>query len=144
MTESSDQSSRTLLNSYIEKTVSAQSSIQDLQREITRLRQDARADGFNMEAVHQLGLILAKSPHDNGAGLLRDIFQYAHQTGVELENVTVSYDTPAKAADDTGNDASVSVSRFIDTKPFFDGRLSLVAQVALGFAVAGAFLWLLQ
>lgn len=141
MTDKTDRSDSSLLSDYIENIAALQNSIQELSVEINQLRRDARADGFNMEAVHTLAQIVAKSPHDGGLGLLQDIVKYAHEIGLELEAVTV--DEVERERNETdpaenGKDASPSLYRAVRTP--IDSRLVYLFQLGLGLGVAWMFL----
>ena len=151
MTENSGSSTPALVVNYVDKITDAQTSIQQLYIEINKLKKDAQVDKFNMEALHQLSLIVAKSPHDKGVQLLTDILRYAHQFGIQLDTVVAQNDVAAEAQDQAAqaqdqnerNDHS-DVSHFTPTHPLFGGRLSLIVQFALGILVAGSFIWFLR
>ena len=144
MTENSGSPTPALLVSYIDRLVNVQTSILELQRETAQLRQDARADKFNMEAVFQLGLIVSKSPHDKGVRLLTDILRYAHQSGIKLDTVVAERDVSAPAQVQSEGDDRSEVSNFRPTHILFAERYSVIVQFALGVLVAGSFIWLLR
>ena len=144
MTQRIESKNRSLLNSHIEKISVLQSSIQDLQVEINEVRRDARTEGFNMEAVHILSQIVAKSSHDGGLGLLQDIVKYAQQIGVELDTVTVETNAETAETDTTSEDDAASVSHFKAIDAPIDQRFALLFQLGLGLGVAWMFIALLR
>jgi hypothetical protein len=134
----------TLLINYIDKLANAQTSIQEINHEIGRLRQDARADKFNMEAVHLLGIIIAKSPHDNGVGLLTDMLRYAKKSGIQPEKLVPEHNGLSKEQDHIDQNDSFDVSRFTSARTILGERSSLIVQFVLGIFIAGSLIWLLR
>lgn len=144
MTEQQRAHSPALLKSYLDKVAEAHSCIQDLHVDIGRIRQDARADGYNMEAIHLLGQILAKSPHDDGVGLMNDIIKYATEIGIELEKIVVNpYPVSHSEEHDDGLERRTN-SRFFTSRLFMDRRIALFFQLTFGLVLAGAFIWFLH
>jgi len=144
MAENADSPTRALLRSYIDRIANNQTSIQELQREINQFKQDARADKFNMEAVHILGQVISKSPHDNGVGLLTDILRYAQLTGVELDAIVAKHDDHAQEDDFIERTDPSDVFYSTTTNLSWNKRLSLILQLTLGIVVAGGFIWLVR
>jgi len=144
MTENTRPTKESLLESYLEKMAAVQVSVRELNAETNQLRQDARTDGFNMEAVHMLSIVRCKSPHDGGQALLRDMVKYAQQIGLELEMVAVQSDSASESADSNKEDENPNAYRY--RGPLFAASKPtvIVLQLALGLAVSGAFLWFLH
>jgi uncharacterized protein (UPF0335 family) len=144
MADNSKRPDRALLTSYIEKISAVQSSIQELNQENFQIRRDARADGFNMEAVNILSMIVSKSSHDGGLGLLQDVVQYAAEIGMKLDNVTVETESEVREKGTAFEYEAASASRFKRVETPLTRRFAFPFQLALGLGVAWMFIALLN
>ena len=120
-----------------------QRMIFDPQIALQQLRQDAKTDGFNVDALNLLTQVRSKNPPDAGTRVLNDLVAYAISTGVEFDQIA-SKGTWERTENQhvTSNLAEEKQTSLASQRRFDHIRLS--AQLALGAILSAAMLWYLQ
>ena len=77
-----------LLNHYIDLMSENQGAILESQRELQKLRQDAKMDGSNIEALNLLIQVRGRNLPDGGTKILNDLVAYAISIGIQFDRVT--------------------------------------------------------
>jgi hypothetical protein len=120
-----------------------QRMISEPQRELQQLRQDAKTDGLNVDALNLLVQVRSRSLPDGGARILNDLVEYAIGIGIQFDQVT-----PQHAWEQAENQhvtsnlpeewrTSPAGQRLLD-------RIRFSGQLALGAVLSAAMLWYLQ
>ena len=119
-------------------------------RRLAEIRQEARSEGLNLDAVNALLPILVKFPHDKGAAVVNEIIRYAEAYGTEnLVSQTVA-PPPALSAPATDSDVSPppkpedQASARPRWRPAALAHLRLSTQVVAAVGVTVGLLWLLN
>lgn len=87
MTDQPTPPSPTLLSQYINDMSSDQGAIFDTQKGLQQLRQDARLDGYNVDALNLLIQVRGRNHPDGGSRILNDLVSYAMNAGIAFDNV---------------------------------------------------------
>ena len=143
MTEESTSTESSLLKQYIDHMSGVQGMILEPQRELQQLRQDAKTDGLNVDALNLLVQVRSRSLPDGGARILNDLVEYAIGIGIQFDQVSPK---PAwEHAEEqhvTSNLPEEQRTSPADQRIF--GHIRLSAQLALGALLSAAMLWYLQ
>ena len=143
MTENSSTMDPSLLENYVEQMTGLSASVIDQQRDLAQLRQDAKTDGFNVDALNFLIQIRAKNFSDGGAEVLNDLISYASRSGIQLDLVAApeaaAWTTPTQTVGDMWDEVDYSPDPTSVSQ-----RLKPVAQLALGALITAAMLWYLR
>ncbi len=143
MTEEFSSSKSSLLKHYIDDMSEAQRMISEPQGKLRQLRQDAKTDGLNVDALNLLVQVRSRSLPDGGTKILNDLVEYAIGIGVQLDQVTSQHAWEhAEKQDVTGNLPEEQRTNPADQRVF--GHIRLSAQLALGALLSAAMLWYLQ
>ncbi|MFQ5784506.1 MAG: hypothetical protein ACE5H8_06750 [Alphaproteobacteria bacterium] len=118
--------------------------------ELNDLRREARSDGLNLDAVNALVPILAKYPHDKGAGVLNELIRYAGAFGTEL--AVAGANASPQPANDPASDERVPeppspaapASAVPTPRPGASAPLRLASQVVVAVSVSIGLIWLLN
>ena len=143
MTEESTSTESSLLNHYIDLMSENQATIFESQRELQKLRQDAKMDGSSIEALNLLIQVRGRNLPDGGTKILNDLVAYAISIGIQFEQVTSQHSwEQSENQHVTSNLLEEQRTSPADQRLFDHIRLS--AQLALGALLSAAMLWYLQ
>jgi|GEM_PF-5628941 len=129
------------LEDYLERMV-------ELQMDLTELKKEAKASGFNPPVLNWLSTTKANSPEDGGEKVINDLFQYAIASGMPLQGIQTE---PQAPVDDT-QDANAPMARV--TKPdsgnvmgekrvVIPFPMKFFGEVFMGITLASGLIWLL-
>ena len=143
MTEESTSTESSLLNHYIEVMSENQGTIFESQRELQKLRQDAKMDGSNIEALNLLIQVRGRNFPDGGARILNDLVAYAISIGIQFDQVTSQHAFEQAENQHVTSDLPREQPTNLPVQRLFD-HIRLSAQLALGALLSAAMLWYLQ
>jgi hypothetical protein len=142
MTSDNDALDAKRITDYVERMSELQTLVQESGSQIGQIRQDAKSNGVNPEALTLIGLAKARNPRDGGVLLLNDIIRYARQAGMEIDADPQAFpdsDVRGKPSEnwlEALQDDDVSKHSLNVTK--------LAGQLVLGGIIGVAFIWLLR
>jgi hypothetical protein len=120
-----------------------QETIFESQRELQQLRQDAKIDGSNVEALNLLIQVRGRNLPDGGTRILNDLVTYAISIGIQFDQVTSQLPwehterRPVTSNIPDERRGSPADQQLLD-------HIRLPAQLALGALLSAAMLWYLQ
>lgn len=120
-----------------------QRMISEPQRELQQLRQDAKVDGLNVDALNLLIQVRSRSLPDGGARILNDLVEYAIGIGIQFDQVTPQH-AREKAESQHATSSSTEEPRTNSADQRFFDRVRFSGQLALGALLSAAMLWYLQ
>ena len=135
---------RERLSYYAGRMTELHALIMDANMEIGHLRQDAKNNGMNVDALTVLGQVRSRDRKDDGKELLDDLMKYARETG-----------TTGNLVEREGADEYEVSSGMVDTSPNTDlgtdlaiptpnRGTNLFFQMSLGIGVAIGLVWLIH
>ena len=128
----------TLVDGYIERMVDLQTKISEANKELQLVRQDAKINGIDLDALNFLVQVRSRNKNDKGVLVLTNLVAYAHVTGTPLR-VVVERDAPASEFSDSTMPMSGDFAED-DNKTSPRGFL---IKATWGMVVAATLLWFL-
>jgi hypothetical protein len=116
--------------------------ISESQQELQQLRQDAKTDGFSLDALNLLIQVRSRNLPDGGKRILNDLVAYATTSGIAFDQVSFQRVGDNIDKQHLGNALPERERTTPPRQPLLD-HLRLPAQVALGALLSAAMLWYL-
>ena len=129
---------------YVERISALQKTIQELNGELNRLRQDARINGLDLEALNLVTSLRSRFPQDGGAGIVDNIIHYADLTGVDFErNPAHLLDRVARPSEEPAAPvpSDISSGYMIEED---EQESSFLGPLVLGVSLTALLLWLVH
>ena len=120
-----------------------QGMILEPQRELQQLRQDAKTDGFNVDALNLLIQVRGRNLPDGGTRIFNDLVTYAISIGIQFDQVTSQHAWEHAEKQHVTSNLSEEQRTSAVAQRLFD-HIRLSAQLALGALLSAAMLWYLQ
>lgn len=134
-----------VMSEYLERLVPLQGAADDNRDRLNDIKQEARSDGLNIDAINALLPLLTKYPHDKAAGVLNEVIRYAEAFGTESlvsQGAMSSYPVPTGESDvDVSQPATAGA---LGRKSTAYAPLRLSVQVVAAMSVSVGLLWLLK
>ncbi len=130
------------LEAYVERLADLARSVSEAQGEMGRIRNEARRNGVNIEALNYVSSLHARHPNDSGAMIINHVVDYAGRTGVEMEimpRTELAGAGPVAAAAEETSMGPIRVE-VEDEKT----QNKWVGQLILGTGITIALMWLLH
>ena len=143
MTEAFSNSEPSLPRHYVDQMSALQRMVSESQQELQRLRQDAKTDGVNVDALNLLVLIRSRNLPDGGTRILNDLVEYAVDVGIQFDLGTPTRAWECEEKQHVTDDLPEG-HRTNPTDQRLLHHIRLSAQLALGALLSAAMLWYLQ
>ena len=143
MTDESINSKASLLEHYIDDMSEAQQMTLESQRELQRLRQDAKTDGLNVDALNLLIQVRSRTPPDGGTRILNDLVSYAISVGIQFDQV-ISQSSWELAEKQHVTSILPEEQRMSPSGQRLLNHIRLSTQLALGALLSATMLWYLR
>ena len=143
MTEEFTSSELSLPKHYIDQMSAVQRMISEPQRELQQLRQDAKTDGINVDALNLLVQVRSRSLPDGGTRILNDLVEYAVGIGIQFDQIASQHAWDHAEKQHITSNLPEEQRTSPANRQLFD-HIRLSAQLALGALLSAAMLWYLQ
>lgn len=142
--------SDTTVRDYLERLVPLQEVAEETRDRLGEIKQEARSDGLNLDALNALLPVIGKYPHDKGARVLSEVIRYAEAFGAE--NLVSQADTGSHPPSIPVSNADVSQPAKAEAhsagglgrRSTAYARLRLSTQVVASVFVTIGLIWLLN
>ena len=152
------------LREIIREMVKVKEAMNEHRDRLVSLRQEARAEGLNMQALNPLIEVMGEHSHDGGSRVLNEVIAYAQSCGTVLDVAPTSRppEETSAALSGTASEPGGAHQQFqpqlratspaveaasrvqAEGSPWFDAWGRSLCNVALAVSVTAGLLWLLR
>lgn len=126
------------LERYVERMTALQNDLKSIQKDLNLVTEDAKLNGFDLQALNFLVRVRMQNSNDMGRRVLTNLAEYAHLTGTPLE-VVVERESPS--SEPPRSFLPESIEPLEEKKLLSSSRLFIKAS--WGVFIAISLLWLL-
>ena len=132
-----------LLEYYVERLSTLQASVQNLNQEMSRLRQDAKVNSVNLDALNFLSTMRTRHPNDYGGSVVDALIQYADSTGVDFERNPIRMEEESQRDVEVAEPTAAERYRSEYVVEDEEAESNFLVQLSVGLGITVLMLWLL-
>jgi len=131
------------LEMYVERLAAMQSTVADLNREMNLVRQDARINGINLDALNFVVSLRSRFPDNLGSPVIDEVISYADISGVDFERnpIRIAEMQEPTASNQTPTAQEQYAHEYIEEDE--EKQSGFVNQILVGLGITILMLWLL-